>query len=93
MECMDYAESNIPTAMSPLTDPDSEPEGESDDDGEHPNCTARPWKSKHYIVVSAVPIRKVPIADGGLGHGARTHGRVAVWPQGWSARLVHRYPT
>ena len=41
MECMDYAESNMKTEMSPLT---SDGEGDSDDDGEHLNYTVKPWK-------------------------------------------------
>ena len=41
MECMDYAESNMSTVMLPLTDHDSE--GESDDTGEHPIYTVKPW--------------------------------------------------
>ena len=53
IECMEYAESKMSTVMSPLTDHDSE--GESDDDGEQPIYTVKPWshiKAQEAVALS-----------------------------------------
>ena len=41
MECMDYAESNMKTEISPLT---IDGEGDSDDECDQPIYTVKPWK-------------------------------------------------
>ena len=43
MECMDYAESNMKTEISPLTI-DGEGDSESDDGCDQPIYTVKPWK-------------------------------------------------
>ena len=78
MECMDYAESNTKTEISPLT---TNGEGESDDDGhgDHPIYTVKPWsriKATEAVALSlcdgaecaALSLKKVAWEDIEIDH-------------------------